>query len=66
MISHSSNQERREHPRIDNNIPVKISREDGDIVTETANISRSGAYCNVNKPIEMMTKVKINLLLLYL
>ena len=55
--------ERRKHPRIANNIPLKICQEDGDIVTETWNISRSGAYCRVSRYIEPMTKLKIHLLL---
>jgi len=55
--------ERRKDPRLENNIPVKICQEDGDIVTETRNISRSGAYCRVDKYIEPMTKLKIHLLL---
>jgi len=65
MISNSPINERRQDPRLENNVPVKISQEDGDIVTETANISRSGAYCRVDKYIEPMTKLKINLLLTF-
>ncbi len=63
MISAGSSHERRKDPRLDNNIPVKICREDGDIVTETQNISCSGAYCRVNQYIAPMTKLKIHLLL---
>ena len=55
-------QERRKHPRIDKNIPLKISSGDFDIVTQTANLSCAGAYCKVDKPLEPMTKLKINLL----
>ena len=55
--------ERRRHPRLDNNVPVKISCEDFDLVTETRNLSCSGAYCQVNKFLEPMTKLKIHLLL---
>ena len=55
--------ERRKNPRLDNNIPVKICQEGGDLVTETKNVSRSGAYCRVNQYIEPMTKLKIHLLL---
>ena len=60
--SHFSS-EKRKHPRVDNNIPVKISSEDLDIVTETRNLSRTGAYCRINKHLEPMTKIKIHLLL---
>ena len=63
MISERPIEERRKDPRIKNNIPVKISREDGDVVTETANISRSGAYCRVSEYIEPMTRLKIYLLM---
>lgn len=63
MISARPAHERRKDPRLDNNIPVKICQEDGDLVTETQNISRSGAYCRVNQYIAPMTKLKIHLLL---
>ena len=55
--------EKRKHPRLEKNIPVKLSYEDADIVTETRNISRTGAYCRVNKYVEPMTKLKIHLLI---
>lgn len=56
-------QERRSHPRFDANVPVKICCDDFDLVTETKNLSRNGAYCRVNKYLEPMTKLKIQLLL---
>ena len=59
----SSGHERRQHPRIEQNVPVKISSDEFDIVTETRNLSRSGVYCRINKYIEPMTKLKIHLLL---
>ncbi|MBF0385656.1 MAG: PilZ domain-containing protein [Candidatus Omnitrophica bacterium] len=62
MTSQGHSQERRKDPRVRNNVPVKITNLDGDQVTETANISRSGAYCRVEKYIEPMTKLNINLL----
>ncbi len=55
--------ERRKDHRLDNSIPLKLCQEDGDIVTETENISRSGAYCRVSRYIEPMTKIKTQLLL---
>ena len=55
--------ERRKSQRALAHIPVRIAQEDGDIVTETLNISRSGAYCQVNKRVELMTKLKIQILL---
>lgn len=60
---HPANQERRKHPRLLKNIPLKISSGDFDIVTETMNISLSGTNCQVNKYIEPMTKLQIHFLL---
>ncbi|HBR14702.1 MAG TPA: hypothetical protein DD723_04045 [Candidatus Omnitrophica bacterium] len=55
--------ERRKDFRLANRVPVKICQENGDIVTETVNLSRSGVYCRVNKYIEPMTKLRIHLLI---
>lgn len=55
--------ERRRHPRADTHIPLKLSQEEWDIVTETVNISRSGAYCRVNRRVPLMTKLQIQILL---
>jgi len=63
VISPKAIHERRRDPRLENNIPVKICQDDGDFVTETLNISRSGAYCCVDAPVALMTKLKIHLLL---
>ena len=59
-------QEKRRAPRLNKNIPVKICQEGGDTVTETLNISRSGVLCRVEKYIEVMTKLKIQLLLSFM
>jgi len=56
-------QERRKHPRVEGNIPLKLSSDEGDVVTETWNLSRTGVYCRVHKHISPMTKLKIHLLL---
>ncbi len=63
MTDQNSSQDRRRDPRLSNNIPIRISRDEGDMVTETGNISRSGLYCKVDRYIEPMTKLKLNLLL---
>jgi hypothetical protein len=63
---HSSlplSQEKRRHLRVDYNIPVKISGEHGDILTETKNLSCSGAFCRMAQRLEPMTKLKVYLLL---
>lgn len=58
-----SGPDRRRHPRAIAYVPLKISQETGDIVTETVNISRSGAYCRVNQHVHLMTKLRIQILL---
>jgi len=55
--------ERRRHLRIKKQLPLKIKGRDFDYVTETINISRSGAYCHIDKYIEPMTKLGIIILL---
>jgi c-di-GMP-binding flagellar brake protein YcgR len=55
--------ERRRDLRIHGILPLKLSHSECDILTETKNISVSGAYCSVDKPLEVMTKVNIVLLL---
>ncbi|MDP2653893.1 MAG: PilZ domain-containing protein [Candidatus Omnitrophota bacterium] len=63
MIQHHPSEDRRQHPRFESNIPLKICSDDADLVTETKNLSRTGVYCRVEKYIEPMTKLKIHLLL---
>ncbi|MDP3142970.1 MAG: PilZ domain-containing protein [Candidatus Omnitrophota bacterium] len=60
---HNHQPERRECPRIDKGLPLKISCGDFDIATETKNISAVGAYCSVDRYIAPMTKLNILLLL---
>ena len=59
----TATREKRRSPRVESNIPLKISSEDFDIVTESKNLSSSGAYCTVDRYLEPMTKLKIHLLL---
>ena len=64
MIEHlSQGHERRRHPRLEKSIALKISSGDFDIVTETKNLSGSGALCMVDKFITPMTKLKLNFIL---
>ncbi len=56
-------QEKRRHLRVECNIPVKISGDHGDILTETKNLSCSGAFCRMTQRLEPMTKLKVYLLL---
>ncbi|RKY33055.1 MAG: hypothetical protein DRP68_03085 [Candidatus Omnitrophota bacterium] len=54
--------ERRRYPRFTFALPIKISNQEFDVVTETKNISGNGAYCSVDKEIPIMTKLKIVIL----
>ncbi|MDE1920975.1 MAG: PilZ domain-containing protein [Candidatus Omnitrophica bacterium] len=66
MPLHSSlpfSQEKRRHPRLESKIPIKISDGHGDILTETRNLSCSGAFCRVDQRLEVMSRLKIHLLL---
>ena len=56
-------QEKRRHLRVEHNVPVKISGDHGDILTETKNLSCSGAFCHMTQRLEPMTKLKVYLLL---
>ncbi len=62
-MSQKSSQERRKDPRFFGSVPLKISGDDFDLVTETKNLSKSGAYCRVNQYIEPMTKLRVQFLL---
>ena len=54
--------EKRRHPRIEKNLPIKIKNGDFDIVAETENISCAGAYCQVDRYLAPLTKIKTRLL----
>ncbi len=55
--------EKRRYPRFTFALPIKISNQEFDVVTETKNISGNGAYCSVDREIPVMTKLKIVLLI---
>ena len=55
--------ERRKHPRRETVLSLKISKRGLDVITETRNISCSGVYCRVDKPLPIMAKIGITLLL---
>lgn len=54
--------EKRQCPRVVKVLPIKLSDNDFDILTETTNISASGTYFPLGKPLELMTKLKVVLL----
>lgn len=54
--------ERRKSPRINKALSIKLSDSESGILTETKNISATGAYCPVSKPLKLMTKLRLVLL----
>jgi|GEM_PF-427126 len=62
-LHHVQGSDRRRHLRLEQTIPIKISSGDKEIVTETKNISCSGAFCLMDKFITPMTKLKLHFLL---
>ncbi|MFH1623971.1 MAG: PilZ domain-containing protein [Pseudomonadota bacterium] len=65
MKEKDTGRERRRQPRQDKRVQFKLGTEDFDIATETLNLSSIGAYCQVNKPIPVMTSLKMLLALPY-
>ncbi|MDP8289514.1 MAG: PilZ domain-containing protein [Candidatus Susulua stagnicola] len=55
--------EKRQSPRVERLLPIKLSISDFDVLTETTNISTSGAYFPVSRPLELMTKLNVILLI---
>ena len=55
--------EQRRYPRVSKNLPIKIKNGNFDIITETKNISCTGAYCQADKYIPVFTKIKTTILL---
>ncbi len=53
--------EKRRHKRINSRLPLKLREGDFDLITETKNVSCSGAYCEVNRYLPPLTKVEITL-----
>jgi hypothetical protein len=58
-----SGHERRRSPRVRKNIPLKISGDEFDLVTETENVSCYGTYARVDKYLAPMTRLKVIILL---
>ncbi|MFH1753721.1 MAG: PilZ domain-containing protein [Candidatus Omnitrophota bacterium] len=44
-------------------VPLKIQDKDTSIVTKTINITSSGAYCKTDKPLPLLSKVVLTLLI---
>ncbi|NQS99505.1 MAG: PilZ domain-containing protein [Candidatus Omnitrophica bacterium] len=58
-----SKSERRDHPRATANLGLKIRNKGLYLITDTRNISCSGVYCRVNKPLPLMSKISLTLLI---
>ena len=54
-------QERRRHPRVAKSLSLQLSHTSDDIITETSNISASGAYCIMKRFIPVLTKMRVKL-----
>ena len=54
---------KRKFPRVRKRVPVKLCFSDSDVITETKNISGNGALCAVTKPLTLMTKLDITMLI---
>lgn len=55
--------EKRKTPRAEEKLPIKIMEGEHGIVVETKNISASGAYLVTDKPMSLMSKVMVVLLI---
>ncbi len=55
--------ERRQYPRIQQRLPLKIAANGYDFATSTLNISCLGAYCFINKYVPPFTRVMVKLTL---
>lgn len=55
--------EKRRYPRLETELPLRISIDDYDLATQTENISCIGAYCSINRYVRPLTKLSIILLL---
>lgn len=57
------NSDRRQYPRIEHQLPIKVVANGYDFITSTENVSCVGAYCRINKYMPPFTKVKVRLTL---
>ncbi|MEW6101786.1 MAG: PilZ domain-containing protein [Candidatus Omnitrophota bacterium] len=53
--------ERRQCPRIEQSLPIKLAANGYDFSTSTENVSCTGAYCRINKYVPPFTKVLVKL-----
>lgn len=55
--------ERRQWPRLEHCLPVKVAANGYDFATTTQNVSCLGAYCNITKYVPPFTRVMVKLTL---
>lgn len=53
--------ERRQYPRIEQRLPIKVVANGYDFITSTENVSCVGAYCRINKYMPPFTRVMVRL-----
>ncbi len=53
--------DKRQHPRLNHVVPLKVAVGGYDFTTSTQNISCLGAYCHIDKYVPPFTKVAINM-----
>jgi len=61
MVNKNIGAERRQYPRIEQRLPVKIVANGYDFATATQNISCVGAYCHLTRYIPPFTRVMVTL-----
>lgn len=63
MIRNTAKEERRQYPRLQRILPLKLAANGYDFATSTLNISCVGAYCCINKYVPPFTRVMVKLTL---
>jgi len=61
MAKRITGKEKRLHPRLLHNLPMRIAVNGYDFTTTSQNISIAGAYCHVNKYVPPFTKIAVKM-----
>jgi hypothetical protein len=59
-MSHDQS-DRRQHPRLQQQLPLSVAANGYDFSTTTQNISCAGAYCTIKKYVPPFTKLKVKM-----
>ncbi len=62
-MTRNKKSERRQYPRIEQRLPLKVAANGYDFATSTLNVSCVGAYCHIDKYMPPFTKVMVRLAL---